>query len=204
MLWVITNGKNYIKRDSKNSVSTTRIIRDALTFEERSKVDNFCASLPKSFKNLCYYPTQIEEKQEEKRPGDLDLAVSADLPEPDISLFEYDYFVGMISDFGTFIHKLVEQRPLLVSAQKKTDDEILDIEHAAEFSNCNAAEGYKLYRMLRDARLRRRRYKDAIAWIDIVIDGGPIKFVESRAENRIKGMQSRKYAPRALPELFSA
>ena len=77
-----------------------------------------------------------------------------------------------------------------------------DIEHAAEFYNLDASHGYQLYKMLHDARVRRRKCKNAIAWIDYILEQAPDRFIENDPSPRIVGTRSRDYAPRALPALF--
>lgn len=89
-----------------------------------------------------------------------------------------------------------------MAGQRKAELEIEDIEHAAEFYNLDASHGYQLYKLLHDARVRRRKCKNAIAWIDFILEQRPERFVENDPSARIAGTRSRDYAPRALPELF--
>ena len=89
-----------------------------------------------------------------------------------------------------------------MAGQRKAELEIEDIEHAAEFYNLDVSHGYQLYKLLHDARVRRRKCKNAIAWIDFILEQRPERFVENDPSARIVGTRSRDYAPRALPELF--
>ena len=57
-------------------------------------------------------------------------------------------------------------------------------------------------KMLHDARVRRRKCKNAIAWIDYILEQAPNRFIENDPSPRIVGTRSRDYAPRALPALF--
>ena len=57
-------------------------------------------------------------------------------------------------------------------------------------------------KMLHDARVRRRKCKNAIAWIDFILEQRPERFVENDPSARIVGTRSSDYAPRVLPELF--
>ena len=75
-------------------------------------------------------------------------------------------------------------------------------EHAAEFYNLDASHGYQLYKLLHDARVRRRKCKNAIAWIDYILEQALDRFIENDPSPRIAGTRSRDYAPRALPALF--
>lgn len=56
--------------------------------------------------------------------------------------------------------------------------------------------------MLHDARVQRRKCKNAIAWIDFILEQHPERFVDNEPSARIAGTRARDYAPRALPELF--
>ena len=44
--------------------------------------------------------------------------------------------------------------------------------------------------------------KNAIAWIDYILEQAPDRFIENDPSPRIVGTRSRDYAPRALPALF--
>ena len=66
-----------------------------------------------------------------------------------------------------------------MTGQRKAELEIEDIEHAAEFYNLDASHGYQLYKLLHDARVRRRKCKNAIAWIDFILEQRPERFVRT-------------------------
>lgn len=208
MPWVITNGKNYVAKDKDGKSKTTPSLACALRFADRKAVDNYCKSLPKSLKNLCYYPTFVQDEIEQQE-ADVEepalhktITVASPAEVLDQSILDPETFTTKIQSFQEFVASAMRQRPLLVDAQKHAEAEIKDIEHAVEFYNYNAAEGYMMFRKLKDARMRRRQYKDAIAWIDIFMESNPRPVAEANTVNRIRGMQHRQYSPAALPELF--
>lgn len=87
--------------------------------------------------------------------------------------------------------------------QKDADRAISDIMHAAEFYTLNAAQGYKLYKMLKEERLRRREAKDALELLTYIrggIGGGGV--LEKKLHRVMKKMENRTYNPRVLVELF--
>ena len=86
-----------------------------------------------------------------------------------------EFYLQQLKDFREFIQTIHSQREVLVNAQKKAKLE--DIEHAAELYNLDASHGYQLYKMLHDARVRRRKCKNAIAWIDFILEQRPERFV---------------------------
>ena len=80
--------------------------------------------------------------------------------------------------------------------------EIEDLLHAAEFYDLACNQGFDIYQRLREARIRRRNCKNAVAWIDFVLDANPDEFLRHDPSPRISGTQHRQYRPRARPELF--
>lgn len=205
MPWVVTNGKNYITRDKAGKNKTTGRLAEATRWQDRKTVDNFCQCMPRTFKNLCYYPTFVQDEAEPAQaapPQESAPAQPAAGAVLDESLLDEEAFIAQIEHFQTFVARVQEQRPLLMEAQRHAEAEIRDIEHAAEFYQYNAAEGYQIFRRLKDARVRRRRYKDAIAWIDMFLESNPKPVAEARTVQRIRGMEHRQYRPLALPELF--
>ena len=140
-------------------------------------------------KNLKYKPTFISNPDLE----------NADLR---LELLNAEFYLQHLKDFRKFIQTIHSQRDVLVSTLKKAELEVEDIEHAAEFYNLDASHGYQLYKMLHDARVRRRKCKNAIAWIDYILEQAPERFIENDPSPRIVGTRSRDYAPRALPALF--
>lgn len=123
-------------------------------------------------------------------------------PDLQLELLTPEFYLTRLKNFSDFIHTIQCQRETLVAGQRKAELEIEDIEHAAEFYNLDASHGYQLYKLLHDARVRRRKCKNAIAWIDFILEQRPERFVENDPSAHIVGTRSRDYAPRALPELF--
>ena len=83
------------------------------------------------------------------------------------------------------------------------DKEITDIEHAAEFYNLNAAQGYKLYKVLHDARIRRREIKNKHDILQWVISKKVEKLSNNALNGQIRNIKARTYTPRVLKELFN-
>lgn len=105
-----------------------------------------------------------------------------------------------VKDFNEFINQLKTRRDELYAELSKIDLEITDIEHAAEFFNLNASKGYKLYKMLHDATVRRRAYKNEIQKIDIIIGNVDLDAINKK----MKRIDNKTYHPRVLNELFES
>ena len=189
MPWIISNGKSYVEITPQNQMITTCYIDQAHAFTNKKTAEKYCSLLPKAMKNLKYKPIFISNPD----PENTDLR---------LELLSAEFYLQHLKDFREFIQTIHSQRDVLVNAQKKAELEVEDIEHAAEFYNLDASHGYQLYKMLHDARVRRRKCKNAIAWIDYILEQAPERFIENDPSPRIVGTRSRDYAPRALPALF--
>lgn len=82
------------------------------------------------------------------------------------------------------------------------DMEIIDIEHAAEFYELNAAQGYKIYKMLHDARVKRRIIKNNMEivkkFLNTSLQSGSIESLK----RCIDSVDNKTYNPRVNKELF--
>lgn len=190
-MWLITNGAGYIQQDERG-VSTVANPELALKFSERNKAENFYANLAKSFKNIGY---AIQEATDRERYTDIDF---------DEYLDEgcLDDIKTSILGIQTLLRKVFRMREHAQAELARADAALLDIEHAAEFYALNAAQGYRLYRMLHETRVERRKRKDQIAICNIIIDSGFEGLMDGTTLKRITGMDRREYKPRILEELF--
>lgn len=190
-MWLITNGAGYIQQDERG-VSTVANPELALKFSERNKAENFYANLAKSFKNIGY---AVQEATDRERYTDIDF---------DEYLDEscLDDIKTSVLNIQTLLRKVFRMREHAQAELARADAALLDIEHAAEFYALNAAQGYRLYRMLHETRVERRKRKDQIAICNIIIDSGFEGLMDGTTLKRIAGMDRREYKPRILEELF--
>ena len=190
-MWLITNGAGYIQQDERG-VSTVANPELALKFSERNKAENFYANLAKSFKNIGY---AVQEATDRERYTDIDF---------DEYLDEscLDDIKTSVLGIQTLLRKVFRMREHAQAELARADAALLDIEHAAEFYALNAALGYRLYRMLHETRVERRKRKDQIAICNIIIDSGFEGLMDGTTLKRITGMDRREYKPRILEELF--
>ena len=182
-------GSEYVEIIGNNQMITTAYIDRAHTFNNKKTAEKYCSLLPKAMKNLKYKVIFISNPNPEN-------------PDLQLELLTPEFYLTRLKNFSDFIHTIQCQRETLVTGQRKAELEIEDIEHAAEFYNLDALHGYQLYKLLHDARVRRRKCKNAIAWIDYILEQAPDRFIENDPSPRIAGTRSRDYAPRALPALF--
>ena len=205
MAWVITNDKFFVRSDKRGCATPVVDKRRAKVFEERFNADEFLRSLPKAMKNLGYYVAPADEK-----PAlpivTVDHAQEAEVisvaPARKMELTEPEFYLDAIGSFREFIQTIQKARPKLEEQQIHAEMEIEDLLHASEFYDLAKDQGFEIYQRLREARIRRRNCKNAVAWIDFVLDANPAEFLRHDPSPRINGSQHRQYRPRAIPELF--
>lgn len=189
-LFVITNGSGYISYDDtqKPRVVTKKELAKRFT---KIKAENFLKNLNGAMKNLGYYMEPDEESNEF-----IEQAVNK-------ANGEINNILIKVQEFEEYVRGLCKKRDALTFEMSKIDSEIEDILHAAEFYNLNACEGYKLYKMLRDCRIRRRKIKDYIEVVGYIENATGKDFSNGIGSKSIINKTTREYAPRVLNELFN-
>ena len=112
---------------------------------------------------------------------------------------------GYLEDVLSFISQLQQYKSNLTYMHSEVEKEICDLMHYIEFNNLDAANGYKIYKMLRECRLRRRLIKNEDIKVSAAIQAlGGLTLQEKLKESlgRLKGLENRTYSPRILYELF--
>lgn len=204
MAWVITNDKFFVRSDKRGCATPVVDKRRAKVFEERFNADEFLRSLPKAMKNLGYYvaPADVVPASPTVVMQSVHQQESSIIPIRKTELTEPEFYLEAIGSFREFIQTIQTARPKLEEQQIHAEMEIEDLLHASEFYDLAKDQGYDIYQRLREARIRRRNCKNAVAWIDFVLEANPAEFLRHDPSPRISGSQHRQYRPRALPELF--
>lgn len=97
---------------------------------------------------------------------------------------------------------LVKRKKYLELELLEIEREITDIYHAIEFYNLDAAKGYKIYKLMQERLVRRRKNKDDIMKINYILTGGIKGLTGKQTRKHFEAMENRHYEPRALKELF--
>lgn len=115
----------------------------------------------------------------------------------------YD-ILEMIKNMSNFADNLETRKQELCRMISVVDKELNDLYHAAEFLNLSASQGYKLYRMLHDARNRRREYKKELQKIDLILLNNITNENLKKLEQKIHNVDAKtyKYEPKVITELF--
>lgn len=112
------------------------------------------------------------------------------------SLLESD----SLFDIGFII--LSKRRIYLQLELAQVEREVTDIYHAMEFYNYGVCNGFKMYKLMQERLIQRRKIKDEEKKIDYIISGICNELSAKQILENISGMDHRHYQPRVLKELF--
>lgn len=190
-MYVLYNNKYYLMQNAIKQFVPTTELNEAFQFFDKTKAENALANLPKQTRNLGYFVIQISNTD---KPVDFDQFT-------DIELVNYDSALAQISSFCDLHDQLVARAPWIDHKLTKVDNKIQDVLHAIEFNSYNARDGYKIYKLLHDLRLERRKYKDEIFIRELINDN--IHSVDwGKFRSRVKDVKDRQYHVREMEELF--
>ena len=166
-------------------------LNESFQFNDKTKADNALANLPKQMRNLGYFVQQVDAPS---KPVDFDQFTNVDL-------VNYDSALAQIGSFCDLHDQLVARVAWVEYKLQEVEDKIQDVLHAIEFNSYNARDGYKIYKLLHDLRLERRKYKDEQIIADVMKSG----FAGSNwelARTRVDDLKDRQYHVREMEELF--
>ena len=191
-MYVLYNQKYYLMQNAIKQFIPTTELNEAFQFNDKTKAENALANLPKQMRNLGYFVQQIDAPS---KPVDFDQFNS------ELELVNYDSALAQISSFCDLHDQLVARAPWIDHKLTEVENKIQDVLHAIEFNSYNARDGYKMYKLLHDLRLERRKYKDEQIIADVMKSG----FASSNwelARTRVDDLKNRQYHVRNLEELF--
>lgn len=190
-MYVLYNQKYYLMQNAIKQFVPTSELNESFQFNDKTKADNALANLPKQMRNLGYFVQQIDAPS---KPIDFDRFDNSELA-------NYDSALAQIGSFCDLHDQLVARATLVEYKLQEVENKIQDVLHAIEFNSYNARDGYKIYKLLHDLRLERRKYKDEQIIADVMKSG----FVNSNWElvrSRVDDLKDRQYHVRNLEELF--
>lgn len=204
--YVITNGSKFIRMNSKNRVDSTRSFQDARVFDSLTKANNFAACLPSLFRNTGYEVVNadvfIEAQTEDDCVEHQDEQKQSQPMEINEELLDLEYLLANVEVFEDFIIECKAQKPLIEKEQHKMERVIMDLEHAAELCELDVRRGYMLYKMLHQARKRRRACKDAVTIIAELEGRIDRSMLHKDNTAMIDGFFHRQYTPREIDNIF--
>ena len=113
-----------------------------------------------------------------------------------------DEWLAKAEEMKHYYEALLERKQQLIEELRNISAELCDIEHYVEFTSLNASGGYRIYRMLKERLLQRRKIKDELLCISIFLKAEPRNILNGNLSRQIAGLGTREYGPRVLTELF--
>lgn len=190
-MYVLYNNKYYLMQNAIKQFVPTPELNESFQFSDKIKADNTLANLPKQMRNLGYFVQQIDTPS---KPVDFDGFDNSELA-------NYDSALAQIGAFCDLHDQLVARATWVEYKLQEVENKIQDVLHAIEFNSYNARDGYKIYKLLHDLRLERRKYKDEQIIADVMKSG----FANSNwelARTRVDDLKDRQYHVREMEELF--
>lgn len=191
MAYVIYDNDNYVRQDM-DGFSLVDDIDSATKWKSVKSANNVCKHINanRKIQGNCFEVRYV--LQENK------------MINPPAKPIELDYeILDKVKDILSITKQIEERKMYLTEQIQEIDLEIVDIEHAAEFYDLNASQGYKLYKLLHDNRIKRRELKNELEKINLFL-GASIKSANmENLERSILGLNNRKYTPRINKELFN-
>lgn len=191
MMYVLYNQKYYLMHNAIGQWTPTPELNESFQFNDKTKAENALSNLPKQMRNLGYFVQQIDAPS---KPVDFDRNTNLDL-------VDYDSALAQIGSFCDLHDQLVARAAWVEYKLQEVENKIQDVLHAIEFNSYNARDGYKIYKLLHDLRLERRKYKDEQIIADVMKSG----FAGSNwklARTRVDDLKDRQYHVREMEELF--
>lgn len=190
-MYVLYNNKYYLMHNAIGQWTPTPELNESFQFNDKIKAENALSNLPKQMRNLGYFVQQIDAPS---KPVDFDQFTNVDL-------VNYDSALAQIGSFCDLHDQLVARATYVEYKLQEVENKIQDVLHAIEFNSYNARDGYKIYKLLHDLRLERRKYKDEQIIADVMKSG----FAGSNWElvrTRVDDLKDRQYHVREMEELF--
>lgn len=190
-MYVLYNNKYYLMQNAIKQFVPTTELNESFQFNDKVKADNALANLPKQMRNLGYFVQQIDATS---KPVKIDGFENSEL-------VNYDSALTQIGSFCDLHDQLVARATWVEYKLQEVENKIQDVLHAIEFNSYNARDGYKIYKLLHDLRLERRKYKDEQIIADVMKSG----FAGSNWElirTRVNDLKDRQYHVREMEELF--
>jgi hypothetical protein len=190
-MYVLYNNKYYLMHNAIGQWIPTTELSESFQFNDKTKADNALANLPKQMRNLGYFVQQIDAPS---KPVDFDQFNNS-------NLVNYDLALAQIGAFCDLHDQLVARATWVEYKLQEVENKIQDVLHAIEFNSYNARDGYKIYKLLHDLRLERRKYKDEI-FIRELIDDNIRSADWGKFKSQVEDVKNRKYNAREMEELF--
>lgn len=197
--YIITDGSRFIYRNHSGKYVPSPSEAMADIFGKKQAEGIYNNSLPKALKAVFYVKKYDEPPDSIKQVTQTELNSNT---EKVMVTENIQKWLDKISNLNGLAKEAKNRKEELLKQLHKLEGELLDIEHYIEFSNLNAAQGYKASKDIKDCRVRRRSVKNELLVLDIILEQKVDEMVSEEIHKRVKGIDKRTYKPRVRTDLF--
>ena len=197
MPYIITNGTEYIMRNRNGKYVTIRsgAMADEYSKQQAEKILN--NTLSKKLRSQMYIEKVDDGKEKELK----EIPVHSTEVEYQVSE-QMQFWIDKLNCLNGLAKEADEREKVLNVCLSTIDKKLSDILHYCEFCTLNAAQGYKVYKKIKEYRQERRKIKNELEIVRFILDKKITDTVSEEAKNLINSINSRSYEPRVLKELF--
>ena len=120
----------------------------------------------------------------------------------DIEKLEEEW-LDFLQSSDKFIESIKHYKHELINELRTVEDQALDLRHSIEFGTYNVVIGYKLLMFYKRKLKYRRKLKNAIDLVNIICRDWFSKLETNNVYKSVENRKTKRYTPRALPELFN-
>lgn len=197
--YIITDGSRFIYRNRSGKYVPIQSEAMADVFSKKQAEGIYNNSLPKALKSVFHV------EKYDKPPDDVKQVTQIELnnnTEKVMVTENIQRWLDRVSDLNGLAKEVKSRKEELLKQLHNLEGELLDIEHYIEFSNLNAAQGYKASKDIKDCRIKRRSIKNELLVLNIILEQRVDEMVSEEIHKKVQDIDKRTYKPRVRTDLF--
>lgn len=197
--YIITDGTRFIykNRSGKYVPTQSEVMADIYT---KRQAEGICrCQLPKGLRGIFYLEKYDIPPENVKQVSQCDIRNNT---KKAIVTKNIQIWLDKVSCLNGLKSDAIKRKEELCKQLSDVDKELSDINHYIEFCNLNAAQGYKVYKMIKERRAKRRTIKNELVVVDAILEKKIGDSITEEIEKVINHLDKRIYTPRILNDLF--
>lgn len=197
--YIITDGSRFIYRNRSGKFVPAPSEAMADIFSKKQADAIFNNSLPKALKSVFHVVKY------DKPPEDVKQLTQSELDNNTEKVMvseNIQRWLDKVSDLNGLAKEAKRRKEELIKQLHDLEGELLDIEHYIEFSNLNAAQGYKASKDIKECRVKRRSVKNELLVLDIILEQRVDEMISEEIYKKVQSIDKRTYSPRVRTDLF--
>lgn len=196
--YVITDGSRFIYRNYANKYVPTPSEAMADIYDKKQAENIYNHSLPKALKSV-FHLEKYDTPPQGIKQADTSMTYNT---KNTVRSEDVEHWIHKVSTLNGLAEEALHRKDELTKQLSSVDQELTDIFHYIEFCNLNAAQGYKVYKLIKDRRIKRRTIKNELEIVTAILNKKIGDGIESEISKIVDNLETRTYEPRILKELF--